>query len=213
MDILNKKISEESSNYEALDKNAGSAVRDPASRFILTAMSDLMSPFVCLRGSPDPNIPTAGLYGMFHGHTRKLLKKKHPPQKKKQGGFTQGLPGFATPKYQKKMTETALSQDHHPSPPRHKKKTPDHPRSHLQELPESQSWGLWVFFYISSSWWLNQPNWKICGSQIGSVPQSGVKIKNVSNHHLVFISHVSYPHMKEHVWILMNSGWIYQHVI
>ena len=85
MDILNKKISEESSNYEALDKNAGSAVRDPASRFILTiltAMSDLMSPFVCLRGSPDPNIPTAGLYGMFHGHTRKLLKKKHPPQKK-----------------------------------------------------------------------------------------------------------------------------------
>lgn len=82
MDILNKKISEESSNYEALDKNAGSDVRDPASRFILTAMSDLMSPFVRLRGSPDPNIPTAGLYGMFHGHTRKLLKKKHPPQKK-----------------------------------------------------------------------------------------------------------------------------------
>ena len=28
------------------------------------------------------------------------------------------------------------------------------------------------------SWWLNQPIWKICASQIGSFPQLGVKITN-----------------------------------
>ena len=31
-----------------------------------------------------------------------------------------------------------------------------------------------------SSWWLNQPIWRISGS----IPQVGVKISNVSNHHL-----------------------------
>ena len=36
------------------------------------------------------------------------------------------------------------------------------------------------------SWWLNQPNWKICTSQIGSFPHVGVKIKKyLSCHHLV----------------------------
>ena len=83
-------------------------------------------------------------YGMFHGHTsRKLLKKNIPP--KKQGGVTQRLPRFATPKYPKKLLRphspktTTLRP---PPPPKKKKKTPDHPRSRLQELPESQSWGL-----------------------------------------------------------------------
>ena len=37
------------------------------------------------------------------------------------------------------------------------------------------------------SWWLNQPIWKILVkySQIGNLPQIGVKIKNIWNHHLV----------------------------
>ena len=38
-----------------------------------------------------------------------------------------------------------------------------------------------------SSWWLNQPIWKICqyALQIGSFPRTfGVKIKNLWNHHL-----------------------------
>ena len=33
-----------------------------------------------------------------------------------------------------------------------------------------------------TSWWLNQPIWKKCASQIGSSPQVGVKIKHVWNH-------------------------------
>ena len=38
---------------------------------------------------------------------------------------------------------------------------------------------------MASSWWLNQPIWKISYSQIGSFhPQVGVKIKNIWNHHL-----------------------------
>ena len=38
---------------------------------------------------------------------------------------------------------------------------------------------------ILSSWWLNQPIWKICASQIGSSPHLVVQIKNVWNHLLV----------------------------
>ena len=38
-----------------------------------------------------------------------------------------------------------------------------------------------------SGWWLNQPIWNICGSQVGSFPQVGVKIKNIWNHHLVHL--------------------------
>ena len=37
-----------------------------------------------------------------------------------------------------------------------------------------------------SSWWLNQPSWKICSSKWESSP-SGVKIKNIWNHHLVLL--------------------------
>ena len=33
-----------------------------------------------------------------------------------------------------------------------------------------------------SSWWLNQPNWKICSSKWVHLPQVGVKIQNVGNH-------------------------------
>ena len=36
-----------------------------------------------------------------------------------------------------------------------------------------------------SSWWLNQPSWKIWSSNWESSPRIGVKIKNVWNHHLV----------------------------
>ena len=39
---------------------------------------------------------------------------------------------------------------------------------------------------VFSSWWF-QPIWKICASQIGSFPQVEVKIKNIWNHHLVFV--------------------------
>ena len=38
-------------------------------------------------------------------------------------------------------------------------------------------------FYVSS-WWLNQPIWKICSSNWESFPQVGVNIKNDWNHHL-----------------------------
>ena len=33
-----------------------------------------------------------------------------------------------------------------------------------------------------SSWWLNQPIGKICASQIGSLPQVGMKIKNIKKY-------------------------------
>ena len=33
------------------------------------------------------------------------------------------------------------------------------------------------FFRSYTSWWLNQPIWKICASQIGSFPYVGMKIK------------------------------------
>ena len=39
------------------------------------------------------------------------------------------------------------------------------------------------FFSINRSWWLNQPIWKICASQIGSI-SPGVNMKNFWNHHL-----------------------------
>ncbi len=35
-----------------------------------------------------------------------------------------------------------------------------------------------------TSWWLNQPIWKICSSNWIISPGIGVKIKNISNHHL-----------------------------
>ncbi len=39
-----------------------------------------------------------------------------------------------------------------------------------------------------TSWWLNQPIWKICNRQIGSFPQviiyRGENSKNIWNHHL-----------------------------
>ncbi len=39
-------------------------------------------------------------------------------------------------------------------------------------------------YIILSSWWLNQPLWKICSSNWVHLPQIGVKIKNIWNHHL-----------------------------
>ena len=38
------------------------------------------------------------------------------------------------------------------------------------------SWRCWRL----PSWWLNQPTWKICGSQIGWFPPVGVNIKNMA---------------------------------
>ena len=38
---------------------------------------------------------------------------------------------------------------------------------------------LFCFLHIFTTWWLNQPMWKICGSQFGSFPPVGVKIRNV----------------------------------
>ena len=37
-----------------------------------------------------------------------------------------------------------------------------------------------------SSWWLNQPIWKICSSKWVHLPQMGLKIKNVWNHQHVY---------------------------
>ena len=46
----------------------------------------------------------------------------------------------------------------------------------------------WIFGPISfSGWWLNQPIWKICSSNWVHLPQMGVKIKNIWNHHLVLV--------------------------
>ena len=42
--------------------------------------------------------------------------------------------------------------------------------------------GVKVLAICFSSWWF-QPVWKICGSQIGSFPQIGVKLKNIWHHH------------------------------
>ena len=41
----------------------------------------------------------------------------------------------------------------------------------------------------ASSWWLNQPIWKICSSNGIASPRIGVKIKNNWNHHPVFHLH------------------------
>ena len=52
----------------------------------------------------------------------------------------------------------------------------------------------WVKWWLKSSWWLNQPIWKILIRQIGSSPQgSGWKQKYLSCHHLemVFIKYKS----------------------
>ena len=46
-----------------------------------------------------------------------------------------------------------------------------------------------------TTWWLNQPVWKICKSQIGSFPQIGLNITNMWNHHLMILGG----------WII--SGW------
>ena len=35
-----------------------------------------------------------------------------------------------------------------------------------------------------AGWWLNQPIWKICSSKWVHLPQIGVKIKNIWDHHL-----------------------------
>ncbi len=45
------------------------------------------------------------------------------------------------------------------------------------------------YFETISGWWLNQPIWKICASQIGIIsPIFGVKIKkNIWNHHPDFV--------------------------
>ena len=48
----------------------------------------------------------------------------------------------------------------------------------------------------SSSWWLNQPIWKIWVKMGSSSPIFGVKIKNMGNHHLVFIPTI---HGSQHV--------------
>ena len=45
---------------------------------------------------------------------------------------------------------------------------------------------LWQVLTLPS-WWF-QPFWKIYISQIGNLPQVGVKIKNIWNHHLATIS-------------------------
>ncbi len=39
----------------------------------------------------------------------------------------------------------------------------------------------------STSWWLNQPIWKICSSNWIISPRFGVKIKNIRNHHRPFV--------------------------
>ena len=42
----------------------------------------------------------------------------------------------------------------------------------------------WTPKKCKTAWWLNQPIWKICASQIGKLPQIGMKINNIWNHHL-----------------------------
>ena len=41
--------------------------------------------------------------------------------------------------------------------------------------------------WLLSSWWLNQPIWKICSSNWMISPRFGFKIKNVWNHHLAIV--------------------------
>ena len=55
---------------------------------------------------------------------------------------------------------------------------------------------------ILSSWWLNQPIWKICASQIGSSPQIGMKIRNIWNHHLDFF-------VFGEMWFLFCESFVY----
>ena len=60
---------------------------------------------------------------------------------------------------------------------------PSNPATVTSEAPT----GFKVLYIYITSWWLNQPHWKIL-FKIGSFPQVGVKIKNDWNHHLDKIS-------------------------
>ena len=46
---------------------------------------------------------------------------------------------------------------------------------------------------LVTSWWLNQPIWKICSSKWVHLPQVGMNIKNIWNHHLEYSIPVSPP--------------------
>ena len=47
------------------------------------------------------------------------------------------------------------------------------------------SFGEWSFSEpINTSWWLNQPLWKLCSSNWIISPRFGMKIKHIWNHHL-----------------------------
>ena len=52
--------------------------------------------------------------------------------------------------------------------------------------PKKKKLQLHFASHIFTGWWLNQPLWKICSSNWKSSLGIGVKIKNISNHHLVY---------------------------
>ena len=61
--------------------------------------------------------------------------------------------------------------------------------------------------YMSfTGWWLNQPIWKIL-VKLGIFPKIGVKIKNVWNHHLVYMLHHRFGyHPMIPVVLMLSSG-------
>ena len=67
----------------------------------------------------------------------------------------------------------------------------------------------WLVGKIITSWWLNQPNWKICASQIGSFPQVGVKIKHLWNHHLEKTDPWSLCLWVQTVFNFFSDTWVY----
>ena len=54
--------------------------------------------------------------------------------------------------------------------------------THFKSIPWNVNWC--IYYIFNTSWWLNQPIWKICSSNWKSSPKFGVKIKHIWNHHL-----------------------------